>query len=136
MRDSIIVDMKYADLDIINGQYGVERHHCLGGPNRKKADEDGLWVPLTPEHHRTGKTSAHQSTEVQKLLQIIAQLSYELNEVSQGLTVDEARKKFFDRYRKFYIRKGSDKSGRETYIGIYVCRRRSGKNRQSVGKDF
>lgn len=40
MRDSIIVDMKYADLDIINGQYGVERHHCLGGPNRKKADED------------------------------------------------------------------------------------------------
>lgn len=42
MRDSIIVDMKYADLDIINGQYGVERHHCLGGPNRKKADEDGL----------------------------------------------------------------------------------------------
>ena len=70
MRDSIIVDMKYADLDIINGQYGVERHHCLGGPNRKKADEDGLWVPLTPEHHRTGKISAHQSTEVQKLLQI------------------------------------------------------------------
>lgn len=103
MRDSIIVDMKYADLDIINGQYGVERHHCLGGPNRKKADEDGLWVPLTPEHHRTGKISAHQSTEVQKLLQIIAQLSYELNEVSLGLTVDEARKKFFDRYRKFYI---------------------------------
>lgn len=103
MRDSIIVDMKYADFDIINGQYGVERHHCLGGPNRKKADEDGLWVPLTPEHHRTGKISAHQSTEVQKLLQIIAQLSYELNEASQGLTVDEARKKFFDRYRKFYI---------------------------------
>lgn len=29
MRDSIIVDMKYADFDIINGQYGVERHHCL-----------------------------------------------------------------------------------------------------------
>lgn len=103
MRDSIIVDMKYADLDIINGQYGVERHHCLGGPNRKKADEDGLWVPLTPEHHRMGKISAHQSAEVQKLLQIIAQLSYELNEVSQGLTVDESRKKFFDRYRKFYI---------------------------------
>lgn len=43
MRDSIIVDMKYADLDIINGQYGVERHHCLGGPNRKKADEGGCF---------------------------------------------------------------------------------------------
>ncbi|MBT9647786.1 hypothetical protein GPK69_18700 [Roseburia inulinivorans] len=73
MRDSIIVDMKYADLDIINGQYGVERHHCLGGPNRKKADEDGLWVPLTPEHHRTGKISAHQSTEVQKWIENIVE---------------------------------------------------------------
>ena len=61
MRDSIIVDMKYADFDIINGQYGVERHHCLGGPNRKKADEDGLWVPLTPEHHRTGKINGRQN---------------------------------------------------------------------------
>lgn len=103
MRDSIIVDMKYADLDIISGQYGVERHHCLGGPNRQKADEDGLWIPLTPQHHREGKISAHQCVEVQKLLQIIAQLSYELNEVSHGLTVEEARKKFFDRYKKFYI---------------------------------
>ena len=64
MRDSIIVDMKYADLDIINGQYGVERHHCLGGPNRKKADEDGLWVPLTTSQNGEDKrTPEHRSTK-------------------------------------------------------------------------
>lgn len=104
MKDSIIIDMKYADYDIINGKPNVERHHCIfGTPGRQRADEDGLWVPLTPEHHREGKISAHQCIEVQKLLQIIAQLSYELNEVSHGLTVEEARKKFFDRYKKFYI---------------------------------
>ena len=103
MKDSIIVNMKYVDYDIISGTPNVERHHCLSGPDRKKADEDGLWVPLTPKHHSEGKISAHQSIEVQRLLQIIAQLSYELNEVSQGLSVEDARKKFFDRYKKFYI---------------------------------
>lgn len=104
MRDSIIVNMKYADYDIIDGKPCVERHHCIfGTADRQKADEDGLWVPLTPEHHREGKISAHRCIEVQRLLQIIAQLSYELNEVSKGLTVEEARKKFFDRYKKFFI---------------------------------
>ena len=104
MRDSIIIDMSFADYDIISGKPGVERHHCLfGNANREKADIDGLWVPLTPEHHREGKISAHKCIEMQRLLQIIAQLAYELNEVSNGLTVEEARKKFFDRYGKFYI---------------------------------
>lgn len=104
MKDSIIVQKEYDGYDIINGSPTTERHHCIfGKPGRKKADEDGLWVPLTPEHHREGKVSAHNCIEMQRLLQIIAQLSYELNEVSNGLTVEEARKKFFDRYKKFYI---------------------------------
>ena len=63
MRDSIIVNMKYADYDLIDGTPNVERHHCLMGPDRKKADEDGLWVPLTKEHHTEGKVSAHQCKE-------------------------------------------------------------------------
>lgn len=27
MKDSIVIDMKYADYDMIDGSYGVERHH-------------------------------------------------------------------------------------------------------------
>lgn len=47
MKDSIVIDMKYADYDMIDGSYGVERHHLMGGANRSHADEDGLWVPLS-----------------------------------------------------------------------------------------
>lgn len=106
MRDSIIIDMAYADYDIINGKPGVERHHCIfGNPDRKKADEDGLWVPLRPEHHRDGKISAHKCIEVQRLLQMIAQLSYELEMITIGKaeTKDEARELFFKRYRRFFL---------------------------------
>ena len=77
MRDSIIIDMKYADYDLIDGTPNVERHHCLLGQDRQKADEDGLWVPLTPDHHRTGKVSAHNCKEIQRLLQMLAQVSWE-----------------------------------------------------------
>lgn len=31
MKDSIVIDMKYADYDMIDGSYGVERHHLMGG---------------------------------------------------------------------------------------------------------
>jgi len=53
MKDSIVIDMKYADYDMIDGSYGVERHHLMGGANRNHADEDGLWVPLSPDHHNS-----------------------------------------------------------------------------------
>ena len=72
MKDSIIINMDYAMYDLIDSTPFVERHHCIGGPNRKLADEDGLWVPLTPEHHRTGKDSAHLSKVTHTLLVIIA----------------------------------------------------------------
>ena len=58
MKDSIIINMAYAQYDLIDGTPNVERHHCLMGPDREKADEDGLWVPLTKEHHTAGKVSA------------------------------------------------------------------------------
>lgn len=54
MKDSIVIDMKYADYDMIDGSYGVERHHLMGGANRNHADEDGLWVPLSPEVCKCG----------------------------------------------------------------------------------
>ena len=30
----------------------LEKHHCFKGPNRKRADKDGLWCWLCPECHR------------------------------------------------------------------------------------
>ena len=103
MRDSIIVNMKYADYDLIDGNPNVERHHCLMGPDREKADEDGLWVPLTKEHHTAGKMSAHKCIEVQRLLQIIAQLAYERDRCAEGMGKEDAREAFRRRYHKSFL---------------------------------
>ena len=52
MKDSIVVDMRYVGYDIIDGSPSVERHHIFGATNRSKSDSDGLWVPLSHEHHQ------------------------------------------------------------------------------------
>ena len=82
MKDSIVIDMKYADYDMIDGSYGVERHHLIGGANRSHADEDGLWVPLSPDHHNSSRMSVHHNKEMKVMSHIIAQLAYELEMVS------------------------------------------------------
>ena len=68
MKDSIVIDMKYADYDMIDGSYGVERHHLMGGANRNHADEDGLWVPLSPDHHNSSRMSVHHNKEMKVIL--------------------------------------------------------------------
>lgn len=103
MKDSIIINMDYADYDLINGQPNVERHHCISGSNRQLADEDGLWVPLTPEHHRTGKVSVHKCNEVKVLLEIIAQLAYEKKLVAEGKSEVDAREIFRKRYGRSFL---------------------------------
>ena len=103
MKDSIIVNLKYADYDLIDGTPNVERHHCLMGPDRAKADEDGLWVPLTKEHHTAGKIGAHQCKEVRVLLQMLAQVSYERDRCAEGMSKVDARKTFRKRYGKSYL---------------------------------
>lgn len=103
MRDSIIVDMKYAEYDLINGCPNVEHHHCLMGPDRDKADEDGLWVPLTKEHHTAGKISAHQCKEMRVLLQMLAQACWERDRCAEGMNKEDAREAFRKRYYKSFL---------------------------------
>ena len=104
MKDSIVINMEYADYDIIDGSPNVERHHLMGGSNRQKADEDGLWVPLTYEHHQ-GKMGVHNNKEMKALSHIIAQLAYELEMVSTGKaqTKDDAKEMFRRRYGKSFL---------------------------------
>lgn len=103
MRDSIIVDMKYAGYDLIDGTPNAERHHCLMGPDREKADEDGLWVPLTQEHHTAGKISAHQCKEMRVLLQMLAQDCWERDRCAEGMSKEDARESFRKRYFKSFL---------------------------------
>ena len=103
MKDSIIINMAYAQYDLIDGTPNVERHHCLMGPDREKADEDGLWVPLTKEHHTAGKVSAHRCREMRVLLEMLAQVSYERDRCAEGATKEEAREMFRARYGRSFL---------------------------------
>jgi hypothetical protein len=102
MNDSIVVNMKYANYDMITGIPNVERHHIFGGANRAKSDVDGLWVPLSKEHH-TGKMSVHMNLEMRVLMHIIGQLAWELHQVSNEEDREKAREAFRKRYGKSYL---------------------------------
>lgn len=104
MKDSIVVDMRYVGYDIIDGSPSVERHHIFGATNRSKSDSDGLWVPLSHEHHQ-GNMGVHRNKEMMALMHIIGQLAYELELVSTGQaeTKEEAREAFRKRYGKSYL---------------------------------
>ena len=104
MKDSIVIDMKYANYDLIDGNPSVERHHIFGGPNRKKADEDGLWVTLNYEHHKCNM-SVYNNNEIKAIMHIIGHLSYELELVSAGVAKnkEEAKEMFRRRYGKSYL---------------------------------
>ena len=73
------------------------------GPDRKKADEDGLWVPLTKEHHTAGKVSAHQCKEMRVLLEMLAQVSYERDRCAEGMRKEDARESFRKRYGRSFL---------------------------------
>lgn len=104
MRDSLIISMKYADLDIIDGSPHAERHHCIGGiANRKKADEDGLWIPLSHDHHTAGADSAHRSNVTHKLIQMIGQLAWEREYYKIRTTGIDATEAFRKRYGKSFL---------------------------------
>lgn len=37
----------------LSGRGGpLEKHHIMNGPHRKKSEQLGLWVMITPEEHR------------------------------------------------------------------------------------
>lgn len=54
----------------------LERHHCLFGIHRKKADKFGLWVYLCVEHHR-GNSGVHHNHDLARELQAFAQREFE-----------------------------------------------------------
>ena len=57
---------------------GLERHHILGGPNRKLSEQYGLTCMLCGiNHHREGPESAHKNRQVSDSLKRLAQIAFE-----------------------------------------------------------
>ena len=74
---------------ICGSQRNLELHHCLSASDRKKADQDGLFVALCSTCHRR----LHDHGEHKKELQIEAQRAY---------IREHGREEYFKRYGKFY----------------------------------
>ena len=74
----------------------LEKHHIFGGANRKKSEEDGLWVWLCGDRcHRNGKGSAHKSAVEAMILHTVGQLAWEQTYGS--------RAEFMKRYGKNFL---------------------------------
>lgn len=120
MGKSLVVQEKFSEIDLIDGRSPVERHHLIGGT--APSDEDGLWVPLTRNHHTGGRKpapgvrcDAHHCGIFAKLLQIIGQLAFEKeyyrgrylktkSKVAEtGANEDPARDFFKERYGRSYL---------------------------------
>lgn len=86
------------------GQYEMtETHHIFGGPNRRLSDEDGLVVYLCPYCHNIPPNGVHYDANAMKKLRQVGQEAYEKKRVAEGLSADEARKEFMQRYGKNYL---------------------------------
>ena len=55
----------------------LEKHHVMNGALRDFAEEEGLWVWLTPENHRWLHDTGMGVNVQKNLLKLIAQLKYE-----------------------------------------------------------
>lgn len=119
MKDSIVVDMKYADYDMIDNSRGVERHHLYFGNGRRQvADEIGAWIPLSKSHHTEGnkpdkgvRCDVHHCVIFDTLAKQLGQACYERNWIAEhaqdGISADvlleEARARFRALVGKSYL---------------------------------
>ena len=101
--DSILT--KYTGFCAFCGRPTTEIHHLLIGPDRKKADEDGLTLPVCSNCHTMAEPllSLHKNPMAMKLCKMLGQVAYEKNAVSEGQTTEGAREAFRKRYRESYL---------------------------------
>lgn len=77
----------------------TETHHVIYGRGlRELSDADGLTVRLCQFHH----DRLHKKHEFDMALKIIAQRKYIENRMTEGMTEDEARERFRERYGKYF----------------------------------
>lgn len=101
MAKSILNTQKH--ICFICGRYGpTEVHHIFGGvANRKLSEQDGLWVYLCPDCHNRPPNGVHFNKKRMEWLHKFGQAMYEASNV--GLTNEDVRQKFMERYGKNYL---------------------------------
>lgn len=87
------------------GTYGpTEKHHIFGGPNRRLSEEDGLYVYLCHNCHNEPPDGVHFNKRNMQMLHAAGQMHWEMWKIIiYGITAEEARQKFMERYGKNYL---------------------------------
>ena len=81
----------------------TELHHIFPGANRKLADQDGLVVNLCHACHNEPPNGAHFNRETMLYLKRQGQTWYEEKKIAEGMSPEEARASFMQRYGKNYL---------------------------------
>lgn len=75
---------------------GLERHHVMTGPNRKWAEEYGLWIWCCHEHH-TGKNGIQYNRSLSDPIKGLAQIAFEAR---------HSHEEWMQIFRKNYLERG------------------------------
>lgn len=69
------------------------------------ADEDGLTVPVCSDCHVSGELlkRIHDNIMAEKLSKMLGQAVFERNECAKGESLENARKKFQERYNGSFL---------------------------------
>lgn len=89
----------------LDAQVKYEKRNNFGGPNRKKAEEDGLKIPCCNNCHNIGDvlTRIHGNPMAEAMSKMMGQLAWEKHAVAGGKTEKEAREAFRSRYGISYL---------------------------------
>ena len=80
----------------------LEKHHIMNGSLRKWADEEGLWVWLTPEMHRIIHETSFGVLVQKNLLKQIAQYAFIMSKMPKEM-VEQANEEWMGIVRRNYI---------------------------------
>lgn len=96
---------EYNEYCLFCGRPVEAKHHLIGGPNRKKAEEDGLKIPCCNNCHNIGDvlTRIHGNPMAEAMSKMMGQLAWEKHAVAGGKTEKEAREAFRSRYGISYL---------------------------------
>lgn len=100
-----IVDQ--SDLCFFCGKPKEAEHHLVFGMSlRNIAENDGIKIGICNTHHNMGEITRriHGNTMAERMSKMIGQLVWEKHEIAEkGITEEEARKKFIERYGRNFI---------------------------------
>lgn len=100
---------RYEGLSVMSGLPRECRHHLIfGSGKREKAEEDGLWIPLTHKEHNMAthrSEQIHGNPRAEFLSKLAGQLTFEKEYYRRQLCrdgQDPAREVFRERYGESY----------------------------------